>query len=191
MKEAIKSSYVIDFKDLDLESHHFEYVVDDALFAQYEECELLGGDCDVDIDLDKSESMLVIDVDIVGEVSVECDRCLEPCDIEIDYVGTLVVKFSDEEELQGEYDGEIMWLPTGSTQVDLTQYIYESIVLSLPHQRVHPEGECDADMIEKFKIVSGEEFDKIEAQSEESENETMPEGELAKLAALKAKLEGR
>ncbi len=191
MKEAITSSYIIDFKDLDLENHHFDYVVDDALFAQYEECELLGGSCDVAVDLDKSESMLVVDVDITGSVSVECDRCLEPCDVEIDYFGTLVVKFSDEEELQGEYDGEIMWLPMGTTEVDLTQYIYESIVLSLPYQRVHPEGECNEEMTKKFKIITGEELDEIEARSADGENETMPQGELAKLAALKAKLEGK
>ena len=30
------------------------------------------------------------------------------------------------------------------------QYIYESIVLSLPYRRVHPDGECDPDMMARF-----------------------------------------
>jgi uncharacterized metal-binding protein YceD (DUF177 family) len=47
--------------------------------------------------------------------------------------------------------------------IDLEQYIYESIVLSLPLQRVHPEdvhGQplCNPAMLERFKIVTQEEF---------------------------------
>ena len=44
----------------------------------------------------------------------------------------------------------------GEDEVDLAQYIYESIVLSLPYQRVHPEGECDPEMLGRFRIVSDE-----------------------------------
>ncbi|MFI3270379.1 MAG: DUF177 domain-containing protein [Rikenellaceae bacterium] len=188
MSETTQSSYIIDFKRLDLGLHHFEYVANEALFAQYEGCELLGGSCEVFVVLQRNESMLTIDVDIEGAVEVECDRCLEPCSIEIDYVGLLVVKFSDDEALQSEYDGEILWLPTGATEVDLAQYIYESIILSLPYQRVHPDGECDEEMTRRFRVVTGEELAEIEANAEESDKEIMPEGELAKLAALKAKM---
>ncbi len=190
MSETTQSSYIIDFKGLDLGLHHFEYVANEALFAQYEGCELLGGSCEVFVDLQRNESMLTIDVDIEGAVEVECDRCLEPCSIEIDYEGVLVVKFSDDEALKSEYDGEILWLPTGATEVDLTQYIYESIILSLPYQRVHPDGECDEEMIRRFRVITGEEMAEIEARIEEGESEVLPKGEMAKLAALKAKMNG-
>ena len=48
----------------------------------------------------------------------------------------------------------------------LSQYIYESICLSLPYQRVHPVGSdgksgCDPDMLARFNIVSEEEFDRL------------------------------
>lgn len=68
---------------------------------------------------------------------VECDRCLGDCSVPIDYEGELLVKFSDEVR---EYDGDTLWLSPSEDFVDLTQYIYESIVLSLPYQRVHPDG---------------------------------------------------
>ncbi len=189
MSETAQCSYVIDFKGLDMGLHHFEYVANGGLFAQYDGCELLGGSCNVVVDLQRSESMLTFDVDIEGVVDVACDRCLEPCGVEVDFVGLLVVKFSDDEALQSEYDGEIMWLPTGATEVDLTQYIYESIILSLPYQRVHPEGECDEEMMKRFRVITGEELAEIEARSEEHESEVLPEGEIAKLAALKAKMQ--
>lgn len=71
-------------------------------------------------------------------------------------------------------------------EVDLTQYIYESIVLALPYQRVHPDGECNPEMLERFRIVSDEEFGGIEARAEA---EGRNEGEWAKLAALKEQME--
>lgn len=59
-----------------------------------------------------------------------------------------------------------MWISPAEGEVSLAQYIYESIVLSLPYQRVHPEGECDADMLHRFRIVSQEEFSQIEHDAE-------------------------
>ncbi len=74
-----------------------------------------------------------------------------------------MVKFS---EAGGEYDGEVLWLYPGDTEVDMAQYVYESIVLSLPYRRVHPDGGCDPAMLERFRIVSPQEFAAIEADAE-------------------------
>lgn len=59
-------------------------------------------------------------------------------------------------------------------------------MLSLPYQRVHPEGECDPEMLKRFRIVSDEEFSAIENRAEEH---AVPEGEWAKLAALRERME--
>lgn len=136
--------------------------------------------------LDRAETQLVIDVRITGHVVVECDRCLEDCRIPVDYDGRLLVRFSDEER---EYDGDVLWLSPVEDEVDLMQYIYESIVLSLPYQRVHPEGECNPEMMRRFRIVSGEEFAGIEARAREQAEESIPAEGLSKLAALKAEME--
>ena len=100
------------------------------------------------------------------------------------YQGRLLVKFSDEVH---EYDGEVMWMLPGEDRVELAQYIYESIVLSLPYQRVHPEGECNPEMLERFRIVSDREFASIEAAAEGAGERGG--GEWAKLAALRERME--
>ena len=97
-----------------------------------------------------------------------------------------MVRISDEE---GEYDGEIMWLNPADDVVDFTQYIYESIVLSLPYQRVHPEGECNPDMLARFTIATEADLEAIEAKAE-SDKGGICEGDFNKLAALKAQMEG-
>ena len=63
-----------------------------------------------------------------------------------------------------------------------------SIVLSLPYQRVHPEGECNPEMLERFRIVSDSELAAVEARAGAQEHDG---GEWAKLAALKERMEAQ
>ena len=132
--------YTIAYRGLRSGLHDFHFKVDGGLFRAYGSTEIKDGDCDVSVALERGESMLTLDVTVDGSVVVECDRCLEDCNVPIHYEGQLLVKFSDEVH---EYDGEVMWLLPMEDEVDLTQYIYESIVLALPYQRVHPDGECN------------------------------------------------
>ena len=155
-----------------------------SLFEAFESTEIKDGACEVAVDMERSDAMLLLDIRITGHVVVACDRCLEDCRIPIDFRNSLPVRFSEQEH---EYDGEVLWLVPGEDEVDLAQYIYESIVLSLPYQRVHPDGECDPDMLGRFRIVSDEEFATIEARAEGA-NAGLREGERAKLAALRERM---
>ena len=175
----------IAYKGLSNGIHDFQFKVDGSLFAAFEGSEINDADCTVDVQLHRSEQQLVLDVKIEGEVTTLCDRCLEECTLPIDYAGELVVKFSTEEQ---EYDGEVMWLYPGDSEVDLSHYIYESVILSLPYQRVHAEVECNPEMLERFRIVSAEEFSAIEAEAADEE-ETVKGSEWEKLAALKQQME--
>ena len=175
--------YSIPFKGLKNGHHEFRFEVDKSLFEEFESAEIKDGACDVEVDLDRQESQLVFRISISGHVVVACDRCLEDCRVPIDFEGQLLGRFSDEPR---EYDGEVIWLLPGEESVDLTQYIYESIVLSLPYQRVHPEGECNPEMLERFRIVSDREFAAIE---EQASSHGPSEGQWAKLAELRERME--
>ena len=179
----VTKQYAIAWKGLKNGTYRFDFKVDNALFEAYGSTDIKDGDLSVGVTLERGESMLSLQTVIRGTVTVACDRCLEDCRIPIDFEGQLLVKFSDEPR---EYDGEVLWLLPGEDEVDLSQYIYESIVLSLPYQRVHPEGECDPEMLKRFRIVSDEEFSAIENRAEEH---AVPEGEWAKLAALRERME--
>ena len=179
----LNERYSIGYKSLSNSVFDYDFVVDNDLFAAYESREVLGGKCDVKVVLKKTDSQLDVDVAIEGSVVCECDRCLEPCDVDIDYEGHLIVRLSTE---QGEYDGEVMWLNPAEENLDLTQYIYESIILSLPYQRVHTEGECNPDMMARFAQVTEAELEAIEARAGRGNKPTIDEGDFNKLAALKA-----
>ncbi len=200
--------YSIDFKGLSFGMHEFKFELTKALFEGYEECEVLDGRGEAMVELQRSETMLQLNISIQAVVEVECDRCLEPCPVEIDFEAPLIVKFSDEEELANEYDGEVMWLGTTASEVDLAHYIYESIILSLPYQRIHADGECNPEMMSRFKIITSAEFEQLEGADEganegadEAESEgasksgdieasdALPASEIAKLKALKELME--
>lgn len=42
------------------------------------------------------------------------------------------------------------------TDLDLRQFFYDYVCLSLPLQRVHPKGGCNEQMIEKLKSLKAE-----------------------------------
>ncbi len=182
----VEKSCIIPFRGLKPGVYTYDFKVDNTLFEAYESTEIKRGECDVRVELRRLESMLDMQIQIAGAVVVPCDRCLDDCQIAVAFEGNLVVKFSDEVR---EYDGEVMWLSPKDDEVDLTQYIYESIVLSLPYQRVHPDSECDPEMLKRFRIVSDEEFRKIEAEAEKEPSSALSEQSKESLAALRQKLE--
>ena len=143
----LEQKYSIAYKGLKNSLHEVDFDVDGALFKAYESKEIKDGRCKVHVDIDKSDTQLILDVTIDGHVVCECDRCLEDCTIPVHFDGRLTVFVSDH---QGEYDGDYMWVSPDEEDINLMQYIYESIVLSLPYRRVHPDGECDPDMMVRF-----------------------------------------
>lgn len=172
--------YAIAYKGLKEGDYDFEFEIGDALFESYGRVEILSGECLARVRMHRTERMLEIHTSIGGSVVCPCDRCLEDCRIPVEFEGDLIVKFSDEID---DYDGEVMWIPQSADKVELGQYLYESVILALPYQRVHAEGECNAEMLARFKTLSAEEFAKIEARAEKST--ALGNAEQDKLEALK------
>ena len=193
----ILKQYTLPHKGLSIGNHHFEFQVDDHFFDAFEGSELHRGSADVQIDLTKAERLLTLVFKIDGQVEVTCDRCLDEFMMPVHYEGTLQVRFSETEK---ESDGDVMWLSPNETEIPLGQYIYESISLSLPYRKIHPEDAqgnslCNPDMLSRFKIVSEEEFDRFvqqnaqEAQNDNQTAETSGKSPWSELEKLKQKLE--
>ncbi len=182
----VAERYSIAWKELGNGVHDFDFRVDGALFRAFESPDIREGSCGVHVRLERRDTSMTLDFVIEGEVVVPCDRCLEDCSVPVDFEGRLLVRISDQ---PGEYDGDTMWLLPSEELLDLSQYIYESVVLSLPYQRVHPEGECDPGMLERFRIVSGEEFAAVERRAEEGSSALSAEQQ-ARLEALRGRMTG-
>ncbi len=177
-------NFGIHFKGLKAGKHEFEYKLDKEFLEAVGDQEMVDAEVNVSVVMTKAASMLTFEVELDGVAVVECDRCLDEIEYPVEMSDTLYVKFSEEEF---EFDGEVMWLNPADEEINLADYIYESLLLSLPYQRVHERIEdCNQEMIERFRIVSEEEFEEI-AEPKEQSLAGGQSGEM--LAALKRSLE--
>ena len=154
-----KERLIIAFKGLSLGLHEFEFSLSDDFFQSIDYSEFQKGKATTKIQLTKRPQYLEMVIDIDGEVEVTCDRCLENFFMPFEYSGKLYVKFNEEIEDVKIID-ELIVISPADSEVDLTHYVYESICLSIPYQRIHPKvkgkNTCNKDMLKYFKELAAQ-----------------------------------
>ena len=156
--------YLIPFVGLKIGKHQFDYQIDNTFFKNFDYDEYNAVSVKVDIVLEKKSTMLELDCKHKGTVNVPCDVSGEEFDLPIKGKLKLLVKFGDAFNDDNE---ELLILPHGEFQVNVAQYIYESIILSVPLRRVHPgikDGSL-TDVIEKLESLSPKENKQEEQQN--------------------------
>ena len=149
---------IIPFKGLSLGQHSFEFEIDDAFFSQFENAVVQKGKAFIQVELNKLNNLMECDVIINGEVAVECDRCLDEFYIPVSFEGKVIVSLRGqvgEDYGQEEDDVDVIFLHPSDDELDLAQYCYESIGLSLPLQKIHPNdangnSTCNKEMLDKL-----------------------------------------
>ncbi len=155
----------IPFVGLKEGSHLFEYQIDKTFFEAFQFDEFNNANVKADITLVKKSTLLELSFDISGTVNVPCDITNELFDLPINGNLNLVVKFGP--EFNDEHD-EILILPHEAYQVDVSQYIYELIVLSVPSKRIHPDvvdGTMQSDALRKLEELRINEEKTVEEES--------------------------
>ncbi len=148
--------YNIPFAGLSIGKHDYSFNIDESFFECFENSRLKKGNVRADLVLEKLNSMLVLDFNIKGTVQVVCDRCSEKYYQEIEYNDVLYVKFG---ESNFEQSDNVLVISETDTYIDVSQFIYEYIHLSLPLRCIHPGGEkkednCDPSVLKRLKDLS-------------------------------------
>ncbi|MFC2152180.1 DUF177 domain-containing protein [Bacteroidota bacterium] len=146
------SKYRIVYQGLSEGTHEFEFEIDDMFFDSLEYSDIKKGDLKVTVLLNKKSTFLELYFQIEGFIELTCDRCLDQYNQQIEYNGKLYVKFSENEDELAE---DIICLLPTDHELDISHYIYESINLSIPLKRVHPDDKegsitCNPEMLEKL-----------------------------------------
>lgn len=145
-----QEKYEIAYAGMAMGQSVMEFNFTSALFVDCPESGIESGQGAVKLAITRHASMLEITASIVGTVEIECDRCADPYTQPINFSGSVIVKISEEE---GEYDGDIIWISPRTKVLDLTEWVYESIILSLPFQRTHSSIEsCNAEALKYIQI---------------------------------------
>ncbi len=149
MKEMNK--FIIPFIGLKDGKHQFEYQIDKKFFEAFQYDEFEDVNIKVDLSFDKMTTMLVLEFQFSGYITLACDISNELFNQPINDEFKLIVKFGD--KFNDDHD-EILVIPHSEFQLNITQYIYESIILAIPIKRIHPnvlDGSLKSEVIEKLK----------------------------------------
>ncbi len=147
---------VVQFSGLKPGRYEYDFTLDSTFFDTFQNDEIREGNVDFKVVLQKYERMLLFTFSFNGTVKTICDRCLGEIAVPVEGEEKLCVKFSDTETTD---DDDVVFLPESAYKIDLAQWMYEYVVVSMPMQRVHPVGECDKEML---KYISDERVEQEE-----------------------------
>ena len=137
-----RGQYIIPFIGLKQGLHTFQYEIAADFFAAFPESPLSESKLHVEATFDKQEDFFLLNFSVEGTVRAPCDRCNAPFDLELLDEHQLVIKFEDGQSTVVKHDGEeIVYISRNETQLDISQWIYEFINLSLPIKVIHPLDE--------------------------------------------------
>ena len=166
--------FLIPFVGLKLGKHHFEYQISKEFFENFDYDEFQNSDIKVNLVLEKGSNLLELNFKHKGTVNVPCDLTSEDFDLPIKGKMKLIVRFGDEFNNDNE---ELLILPHGEFEIDVAQYIYEMIALSVPLKRVHPgvkDGTLQTEALTKLnelKVKDSSDSEQAKQIKEESKQE--------------------
>ena len=164
------NEFLIPFIGLKLGKHKFEYQISKAFFDNFEYDDFENCDIKVEVVLEKKSTLLELTFKHKGTVNVPCDMTNEEFDLPIKGKMKLIVRFGDAFNNDNE---ELLILPHGEFQIDISQYIYEMIVLSVPLKRIHPgikDGSLQTEALTKLKELTIKELKKEHKKEQKEEN---------------------
>mgnify|MGYP005988684833 CR=1 FL=1 len=155
----------IPFVGLKEGSHLFQYQIEEKFFEAFQFDEFNETNLKADLIFVKKSTLFELSFTINGTVNLPCDTTGEPFDLAINGTLDLIVKFGP--EYNDEHD-EILILPHEVYEINVAQYIYELIVLSVPSKRIHPDvlnGTMKSDALDRLNELRINEEKTVEQTS--------------------------
>lgn len=116
----------------------FDFLLDREFFACFQESPVEDGALSVTVSLDKRPDVYLFHAELEGRLATTCDRCTADIRLPVQGEYELIVKFGEAPD----EDDEVVVLPADTTEFNISRFLYECAVLSLPVRRVY---DCQAD----------------------------------------------
>lgn len=153
------SEYRIAVQRLSDGNHDFHWKISKAFFEKDPNSEIRDAVINADVELIKSDRLMELHFHFSGQLTIACDRCLDDLLLTINSDKTLLVR-KGRESIDGQENKEdIVFIQANDPQIDLHQIMYDFILLSIPMRKVHPEGECNSEMMDRFQNIHIEDFE--------------------------------
>ena len=156
------NTYLIEFNKLQHGLNEYEFDINDEFLSDFEFSPIKSGDVKAEVAITKSENVLEFEVHLEGIVLVPCDTCLTEINLPVDEYFDFLIKMSEENNFD---DPEIIYLNRNEISYDLKQFLYESVLLSLPNVK-----NCEG--IEEPKPCDQTVLNRIQSQVDDNEEDS-------------------
>lgn len=140
----MKNEFLIPVSGLALGNHSYRYEIKDDFFSERDYFELQHVGVVVDLRVERQETLMLLRFDIKGTVCVPCDRCADELDLPIQEEREFFLKLGTE---NAEDSDNVEVIPANQADYDISSLVYEFIILAVPMHRVHPEGQCNPEVM--------------------------------------------
>lgn len=154
--------YEIAWQGLKPGIHTFQYEINDRFMKEHGDWAFEGLEGQVTVTFDKQPSFFMLRFDVDGKLNTPCDRCGDDFKLRLWDEFNLLIKLTGEGAEKKEDDADVVFIPRSETVIDIGNWLYEFIQLSIPLQRIHPEGEngestCNAEALKLLNKLSDHE----------------------------------
>ena len=132
-----RREYDIAFVGLKPGIHEFNYLISDKFFTAFQEQDFKNYKANVRLVLEKQTGFFLLTFEIGGTLEVTCDRCNGNLPLELWDEFKITVKMVEEPNLMNEQeeDPDVFYISRGESHLNVEEWIYDFINLSLPMQK--------------------------------------------------------
>ncbi len=158
----VKDEYIIRPEGLKVGLHEFNFVLNDEFFSNWGEMDFSNSDINANVTLNKEETLLTFDIEMNGFVNFHCDLCVQSYVQDVSSKNTIFFKFGNESESTD----DVVYIKREDNSIDLQQYLYEFLILSLKSKRNCKESSVEQDVCNEdvLKILRGEIEEELEEE---------------------------
>jgi len=129
-------------------NHEYFFNINNKFFESFVESEVINSVIKVNCNLFKDGDKLKLSIHIEGNIlNFNCDLCAGPLNLLIENSIDVLLQ---ETEIEIEDTDEIVYIQSNQSHLDISQLIYETVILSIPSKIEHSGLEsdiCDKEMM--------------------------------------------
>ena len=142
------SAYKLPLKSLSSGSHEFDYHLDKQFFENMESDDIRDADLNVHVTVVTKGDLYDLTIDINGEITLICDRCLDDLQWPVETTYHIFVKYGPD---YNDDSDELLVIPESDNYLNIAYMIYDTVALTIPIKHVHPLGKCNRAMSSLLK----------------------------------------
>ncbi|MDX2302155.1 MAG: DUF177 domain-containing protein [Microscillaceae bacterium] len=142
--------YSISIANLKNQEYPYQFTIDKGFFDLFDYGLVQNGELTVDLNLIKSDTLIQLFFTIQGYVWLVCDRSLEEFEYPLYVQEKLILKFGEE---NAQISEELELISRNTLEINIAQYLYEFIGISIPMKKLHPRFQTEEDDSESDSVL--------------------------------------